>query len=68
MQDILIEELDKIIMQQENDKLEDKQFIDTEFNNKLYLHMKFTLMSGKSENEFLKEINQLYVDEINNAI
>lgn len=30
--------------------------------------MKFTLMSGKSENEFLREINQLYVDEINNAI
>jgi hypothetical protein len=30
--------------------------------------MKFTLMSGKNENEFLKEINQLYVDEINNAI
>lgn len=25
-------------------------------------------MSGKNENEFLREINQLYTDEINNAI
>ena len=56
------------MMQQEIDKADDKQFIDAQFNNKLYLHMKFTLMSGMNEHDFLKEINQLFNDEINNAI
>ena len=45
------------MIQQEVDKQNDLQFIDVEFNNKLYLHMKFTLMSGKNENQFLREIN-----------
>lgn len=57
MKNMLIDTIDKIQTSQEKDRIAGKEFLDTNFENRIFNAMKANLMLYKNEKDFLIEFN-----------
>lgn len=64
MRDILVDVIDKRIVNQEVKRVNDKEFIDYEADNRILKAIKFSLLMNSNETKFIDDINKKIKDMI----